>query len=169
MKEKVLTNAELGSYAYGNELYSMEFAWNNSCHNKNHGYTSANYGCNNTDDYANSKIRELLEGTYINTLGASNLKLIDGYKIRLITIDELVTNLGCTNSCSSSQYGWVYQNLGGAGKGVEGYWTMTRNDSNANHRLIWYVSNRSGLNYNFALYESNGIRPVINLLKSSIE
>ena len=95
MKEVVLTNAELGEYAYGTGYDTMEYTWTDTCHNANHGYSSSNYdNCNNTNDYATSKVKEMLERTYINTLGTDSLKEVDGYKIRLITLDELESNLG---------------------------------------------------------------------------
>ena len=114
LKETVLTNAELGNYAYGTGYDTMSYYWDDNCHPAAYGYSNSNYNCNNTNSYATSKVKEMLEGTYINTLGTNNLKEVDGYKIRLITVDELVSNLGCTSSsCSESSYAsFVYQNFG---------------------------------------------------------
>ena len=132
MKETVLTNSELGSYAYNSTYNRMEFTWTETCHNSNHGYSSSSYNCNNTNSYTTSKVKEFLEGTYINTLGASKLKEIDGYKIRLITREELNQNLGwtelnryATESDNSQVPTWVYRNFSEGQNGVYGYWTMT--------------------------------------------
>ena len=170
IKETVLTNSELGSYAYNSTYNTMEFTWTGTCHNANHGYSSANTsGCSNTNSYTTSKIKEFLEGTYINTLGASNLKEIDGYKIRLITENELIDNLGCTSSgCSSSPYkSWVYENCGTRQGNVWYYWTMTPY-SNYGTGIVLTVNYTGGFNKNAVYDNSMGVRPVINLLKSSI-
>ena len=109
MKERVLTNAELGNYAYNGTYDTMEYTWTDSCHNNNHGYSNNSYNCINTSNYATSKVKEMLETRYLPTLGESNLKEVDGYKIRIITLEELNTNLGwvdlqesATDSANSS-------------------------------------------------------------------
>ena len=78
MKTTVLTNAELGTYAYDS------------------GYDTVQY--DNTEpysnDYATSNVKEAVEA-YATSKGMMNeLAEVDGYKIRLITKDELETNLG---------------------------------------------------------------------------
>ncbi len=123
MKETVLTNAELGNYALNGTSDIMEYYWDDNCHNANHGYSSSNKSnCDNTNSYATSKVKEFLEGTYINTLGSSKLKEINGYKIRLATIDELCTDINCLSSRYES---WILNNYGGNQNNVYGYWTMT--------------------------------------------
>ena len=169
MKETVLTNAELGNYAYGTGYDTMSYYWDNTCHPAAYGYSSwSNTGCSGHNDYAGSKVKEMLEGTYINTLGADNLKEVDGYKIRLITVDELTSNLGCTSSsCSSSPYAsWVHQNFGDQSKNVYGYWTMTPLPDSSS--VVWYVDSYGRVDDLFVYYVTNGVRPVINLLKSNI-
>ena len=175
MKEKVLTNAELGSYAYDSTSDTMEFTWTEICHNSNHGYSSSSYNCDNTNSYANSKVKEFLEGTYINTLGANKLKEVDGYKIRLITREELNQNLGwsaldkyATDSDNSQIPTWVYTNFGEGQNNVFGYWTMTPHPDYSSY--TWYVTRNGQVNKSFGVYyNGSGVRPVINLLKSSIE
>ena len=170
MKETVLTNAELGEYAaYDTGYDTMEYTWTNSCHMINHGYTNDSYSCNNTNDYATSKVKEMLEQQYLPTLGASKLKEIDGYKIRLITVNELTSNLGCTTTtCTSSQYAtWVYQNFGNGQNDVYGYWTMTPNSDDSSS--VWRVNSSGKVSSNIVREDLNGVRPVINLLKSAIE
>ena len=169
IKEIVLTNSELGSYAYNSTYNTMEYTWTETCHNANHGYSNSSSSCDNTNSYTTSKIKEFLEGTYINTLGASKLKEIDGYKIRLITENELIDNLGCTSSgCSSSPYkSWVYENCGTRQGNVWYYWTMTPY-SNYGTGIVLTVNYTGGFNKNAVYDNSMGVRPVINLLKSSI-
>ena len=169
MKETVLTNSELGSYAYNSTSDTMEYTWTDNCHNNNHGYSSSSYSCDNTNGYATSKVKEMLETRYLPTIGESNLKEVDGYKIRLITVDELTSNLGCTSSsCSSSPYAsWVHQNFGDQSKNVYGYWTMTPHPDYSSY--VWFVGSNGRVSDDDVNYlRSSGVRPVINLLKSNI-
>ena len=163
MKEKILTNAVLGSYASSPDNDAMEFTWNDNCHNNNHGYTDYAYSCDNTNNYNESKVKEFLEGTYINTLGSSKLKEIDGYKIRLATIDELCTDINCFSSRYES---WILNNYGGNQNNVYGYWTMTPYSNNSSN--VYKLDPHGYINHNVAYYNT-GVRPVINLLKSAIE
>ena len=75
-------------------------------------------------------VAEFLEGTYINTLGSSKLKEINGYKIRLATIDELCTDINCLSSRYES---WILNNYGGNQNNVYGYWTMTPYSNNSSN------------------------------------
>ena len=169
MKETVLTNSELGSYAYNSTSDTMEYTWTDNCHNNNHGYSSSSYSCDNTNGYATSKVKEMLETRYLPTIGADNLKEVDGYKIRLITVDELTSNLGCTSSsCSSSPYAsWVHQNFGDQSKNVYAYWTMTPHPDYSSR--VWCVDSYGQVyDLNVFNYDGRGVRPVINLLKANI-
>ena len=203
MKETVLTNAELGNYAISHvcTIYDVQYSSNNctevgqvkgwntmqyyfsgTCHNDNimiEGITYSEYdasGCDNHNDYERSKVKELLEGTYINILGANKLKEVDGYKIRLITLEELQHNLGVSRRntgsyetvSTSDALKWVYQNFGEGQNNVSGYWTMTKYPDN--NRVVYSVDNAGHVNnYLNVLNTIFGVRPVINLLKSSIE
>ncbi len=181
MKETVLTNAELGNYAYGTGYDTMSYYWDNNCHPVAYGYSSSSYSCNNTNGYATSKVKEFLEGTYINTLGADNLKEVDGYKIRLITTNELNENLGWVNLQVTAKTDnenanvptWVYKNYGENQNNVWGYWTMTPHPDNSS--VVWLVSSsgrvdNDGVSSGSDVLNSlDGVRPVINLLKSTIE
>ena len=177
MKERVLTNAELGEYAYNGTYDTMSYYWNDNCHaNNTYGYSSYSYNCYNKNSYATSKVKEMLEGTYINTLGADNLKEVDGYKIRLITTNELNENLGWVNLQVTAKTDnenanvptWVYKNYGENQNNVWGYWTMTPYPDYSSN--VWHVYDAGFLGY-YAVdsYYGDGVRPVINLLKSSIE
>ncbi len=175
MKETVLTNAELGNYALNGTSDIMEYYWDDNCHNANHGYSSSNKSnCDNTNSYATSKVKEFLEETYINTLGADNLKEVDGYKIRLITTNELNENLGWVNLQVTAKTDnenanvptWVYKNYGENQNQVWGYWTMTPHPDYSSN--VWRVKDAGHLGDSSVSYYY-GVRPVINLLKNAIE
>ena len=183
LKEKVLTNEELGEYAYEDTYDTMAYYWSDTCHPNSYGYTNSDWsGCDGHNDYEGSKVKEYLEGTYINTLGETNLKEVDGYKIRLITTEELENNgwVGNTTVCTGScheVYGiikdiaptWVYQNFGELSdysNRLYVYWTMTPHPNYSSR--VWNVGS-GGYLYDGTLDNySGGVRPVINLLKSSI-
>ena len=187
MKETILTHNELGNYAItkdGIKQDAMGFYWSSTCHHSviygNDTYTSSDSsGCAGHNDYSDSKVKEFLEGIYINTLETSNLKEIDGYKIRVITNDDLVYNLGwsATNNYATMPDNaqvpnWVYRNFGNdREKGVYGYWTMIPDSYQSKNLMNIYDGNTQYI----GLYSYNvsshcfGVRPVINLLKSSIE
>ena len=189
MKETVLTHTELGTYeithtcterdlnysqqygctAVGNTVTTdtMGYNWTETCHNDNYGYTTYDSSnCSNIEEYSSSKIKEFLEGTYINTLGADNLKKVDGYKIRLITLEELQSNLGVAQNLTASWYNtsssdslkWVYQNFGEGQNEVYGYWTMT--PCSYSSGSVLYVSRWEG---RIGFGNSN------NIIKSAIE
>ena len=102
IKENVLTNAELGEYVCGTNTARFTVI---------SPYTS---------DYATSNVKAAVEAYMASKGMISELIEINGYKIRLITYDELINNLRCTsNSCSASQYAsWIISS--------DNYWTMTQ-------------------------------------------
>ena len=207
MKEQVLTSSELGEYAYSytetctadnvtNGEYgcttegetvtdtrdTIQYYWSDTCHSDGYGYTDYDAsGCSGHNDYEGSKVKEYLEGTYINALGETNLKEVDGYKVRLITTDELQNNLGYQENTvsgyslqtSENTPNWVYQNFGENQNSVYGYWTMTPYPYDSSY--VWVVRSTGRL-FDCSVYYTgnvislNGsrIRPVINLLKSNI-
>ena len=164
IKETVLTNSELGSYAYNSTYDTMQYTWTDNCHHNNHGYSSSSYSCNNTNGYATSKVKEMLEQQYLPTIGESNLKEVDGYKIRLITTEELYNNLGCDlarrNCTSSPNASWLYSSS------IGNYWTMTPYPYYSSK--MWIVNDAGILGDDSVLSYDHGVRPVINLLKSNI-
>ena len=85
-----------------------------------------------------------------------------GYKVRLITKNELINNLQCIDSdCSISEYyPWIYN-------GKYNWWTMTPSN-NLYVCSIFYgkISCATGVTGNFG---GLAVRPVVNLYKSSIE
>ena len=169
MKEEVLTPSEVSDDYSEKSFELMSYYWSDTCHYSGYyGYTdSDSSGCVNS--YEGSKVEEFLEETYINTLGADNLKIVDGYKIRLITLDELLGNLGYSWDITSAGVSplvnenvpeWVYQDFGTR----MGYWTMT---SVSSGKTDVYSVNSSYVGPTSVTYVQ-AVRPVINLLKSSI-
>ena len=157
MKETVLTNAELGSYTPGQGYNTVRFI----------------YDWSNTD-YDNSKIKDALTYYMSNFLNQEKLKDIDNYKIRLISKEELINNLFFEITDNDGDYHstdntptWAYKNFGeNNGKVYNGYYTMT----SYNFSYEWAVDNYGWLRHDG--HKDNdyyGVRPVINLLKSSIE
>ena len=176
MKETVLTNSQLGSYAYNETYDTMEFTWRDNCHQNNHGYSSNDYSnCDNTNIYDDSKVKEMMDTRYLPMLGENNLKEVDGYKIRLITLNELQENLGISKATSTTWYtidksktpGWVYEPLVNYQNNVSGYWTMTPNPTTSFY--VFKVYSTSVAFNEYATTSEAAVRPVINLLKSSIE
>ena len=176
MKETVLTNSQLGSYAYNETYDTMEFTWRDNCHQNNHGYSSNDYSnCDNTNIYDDSKVKEMLDTRYLPMLGENNLKEVDGYKIRLITLNELQENLGISKATSTTWYtidksktpDWVYEPLVNYQNNVSGYWTMTPNPTTSFY--VFKVYSTSVAFNEYATTSEAAVRPVINLLKTSIE
>ena len=202
LKETILTKEELGDYAINikcNESYvttssygcttqgqvitldAMPYYWSDTCHGYGYyGYTNGDgSGCTGHNDYEGSKVREFLEGTYINTLGTNNLKEVDDYKIRLITTDELVTNLGFEFKIKDTQTSIWYTDATPKWFFSEEYfdpntsWTMTPNTyQTMNYKVgsVWTVSHIDTLvnGLDDPVLLANCVRPVINLLKTSI-
>ena len=124
----------------------------------------------------------MLENQYLPTLGSDNLKEVEGYKIRLITTEELNANLGWVNLNTTAYSGgenanvptWVCKNFGDSrdstdsNYGVWKYWTMTPHPEDSSS--VWYVDYNGEIDPGEVYPRGNhaAVRPVINLLKSSI-
>ena len=152
----------------------MSYYWDENCHPVAYGYSNYSNNCYNKNIYATSKVKEMLETRYLPIIGATNLKEVDNYKIRLITLEELQQNLGVSTIINQSWYdastenslSWVYQNFGDQNKNVYGYWTMTPVPDYSSYE--WYVRSDGHVELEGVNYMDNGVRPVINLLKSAI-
>lgn len=123
-----------------------------------------------SNDYEKSVAKKYFDETYINTLNKNNLKEINGYYIRLITINELET-LGCdlsTESCSNAP-SWLTSNIV---SWTMSYTTDTPTDDASDAFVYSFgydsYSNTNGI-YKSGVGSTLNVRPVINLLKSSIE
>ena len=205
LKEKVLTNEELGEYAANHTCTAenvtkgtykctkegqiikkydmMSYYWDDTCHISGYyGYSNYDYsGYGDHNDYKGSKARELLEKSYINTLGSENLKEIDGYKIRLAMTEELESNgwLGTLTICTGSCYGgygiirdnapdWLYNDFGWDESNTQIYWTMTPKHDDVLAINDYGQFGSYSYMYSRSAGQTGSIRPVINLLKSSI-
>lgn len=177
LKEKALTKAELGDYRNNTVFNTTEYYWSDECHNSNHGYSSSvTTGCSGHNDYGGSKVKEFLEQTYINTLGEDNLKEVDGYKIRLIKAEDLMSNLGWNSGKGTSAKtegnnvpSWVYENFGEGTGNIVSYWMMTPNSQNDINCVVFRGgSSFCKSNYYNILANGVAVRPVINLYKDSI-
>ena len=179
MRQTVLTNEELGSYAYGSGYDTMSYYWSSTCHPQSYGYSEWDDSrCSGHNDYAGSKVKEAVEA-YASSKGMMNdLDTVDGYKIRLITRDELENSFGYAEfdvpcgGCGAKYWSkasdtptWVYSGFGEGQNNVDGYWTMIPDVNDASN--VWNVYSDGNLN-NFSVGNFNGVRPVINLLKSNI-
>ena len=137
------------------------------------GYGGADY--DNTDPYStnydDSDIKKVVEAWSKAKLTQDDLKEDSlGYKVRLITFEELQNNLGYNQATWNVSYyivnaestpSWVYNS-------DYLYWTMSPdNDSNI---YVLYVSSSGYLYDGSVSYDGYGrvVRPVINLKKSAI-
>jgi len=132
------------------------------------------------NDYSSSYAKKYLEQTYLPTLGASNLKEVNGYKIRLITLDEL-QSLGCSSidqTCKNAPNWLQYDGINP--NGSSDYWTMTEAKSDPISPTVWNVSycgsnSRASIICENVLSNTTGtgstleLRPVVNLIKSNIQ
>ena len=110
-------------------------------------------------DYASSEIKYVVDGW-------KNEKVPDATEARLITYDELITNLGYDPTISSSGRPkanenvptWVY-------KSNYWYWTSSQNSNR-----IWIVSNSGDLSDTSFVSDYDGaVRPVITISKTNHE
>ena len=162
IKETVLTSAELGTYAYTKPSYMGG------------GLADTAIFHNNSNEYATSNIKAALESYATTNNMMTDLKEVQmegtNYKIRLITTDELINNLGWTSGLGTSATAegndvptWVYSGYGDNLSYVQGYWTMTQDDNDVNN-----VSSNGSISHMSVTSGNQGVRPVINLLKSAI-
>lgn len=122
-----------------------------------------------SNDYKDSVSKKYFEETYINQLGKQNLKKVNNYFVRLITIEEL-RDLGCdTNNKCDKAPSWLLSNSIS--------WTMsyasdtpTMDASKANVYAFGYDNYFESSDIQIlGVGSTMNVRPVINLLKSSIK
>ena len=164
LKAEPLTSSE--TTAYGSTSTSTS-----------HGSTSTSTVCggayyDNTDpkstNYDDSDIKKVVEAWSKAKLTQSELKEDSlGYKVRLITFDELTTNLGYSLKTGDTSYtatadvtpSWVYNS---------NYWYWTMSQSEDSTSSVWRVDGYGRLSNGSVYYNAGVVRPVINLLKSAI-
>ena len=131
--------------------------------------TSVKTGC--TTDYAKSEVKYVVDAWALDKLKASDLKEDQiGYSARLITLDDLVDNLGYVSSNLTTSYtstadvtpSWVYNS---------NYWYCTMSQYEDFNFNMWSVGNIGGDGYVsrddvYDVYDT--VRPVITIKKSAI-
>ena len=154
---------------------TMSYYWSSTCHSTDTYGTDAyadtdTSGCGNHNDFAGSKIKAALDEYAANTLGSSNLKEVDGYKIRILNLNDLQNNLGWKSG--------VETRASASGNSVPSFvldgrdeWTMIPDVINASD--LQNNSNVYRIKYDNMLRSSQiistySVRPVINLYKSAI-
>ena len=134
------------------------------------GYVNGSYitdGC--TTDYEQSDVKYAVDAWATDKFDTNDLTEDSlGYKVRLLTFEELTTNLGyaqTTSSVGPSSNGetpsWVYN-------GKYYYWTMSQYNDSASD--VWYVTTDGDLSHHsYYVYDGNeAVRPVVTLLKSAL-
>ena len=123
-------------------------------------------GC--TTDYAKSEVKYVVDAWALDKLKASDLKEDKtGYSARLITLDDLVDNLGYTIIDGNTYYAptadvtpsWVYNSN-------YRYWTMSQYEDFTS--IVWNVYGSGRVYGDDVDYDYGSVRPVITLLKSAI-
>lgn len=171
----IVPGKALNTGGYG----GMQYYSNSTCGvNSRHSVMTSN--CKTA--YEDSDVKYIIDNWTKSTINYSDLKEVAlssddsrSYVSRLITYDELAA-LGCTkDKCgdpsSSATKAWIYD--GEHSGRAYSYWTMTRYE---NTNLIYLLGKEYGQNIlkfnsngnQSNLYERYLVRPVINLLKSSI-
>ena len=124
-------------------------------------------GC--TTDYAKSEVKYVVDAWALDKLKANDLKEDKtGYSARLITVDDLVDNLGYTIIDGNTWYtptadvtpSWVYNSK-------YDYWTMSQYEDSID--CVWDVRDDGGVNYSSVDGNKVSVRPVITLLKDAIK
>ena len=127
-----------------------------------------------SNDYKDSTAKKYFDNTYIDSLGKSNLKEVDGYYVRLITLEELGT-LGCditgnvasmgSNRCDNAPEWLMTQGR---------YWTMSYSTEeptmDASKANVYVFGKSEGTDLSASGVGSTlSVRPVANILKSSLK
>ena len=117
--------------------------------------------------YATSAIKSVVDSWATLKFTNGELKTVDGYSARLITFNELTTNLGYEwgevnptlqgYRLTDSTLNWVY---------VKSYWTMSPNNDSSTS--VWAVRDNGTLGYTGIVGTVSSVRPVINVYKSKI-
>ena len=133
------------------------------------GYNGSKWiydGC--TTDYAKSEVKYVVDAWALDKLKANDLKEDQtGYSARLITLDDLVDNLGYTIIDGNTWYtptadvtpNWVYNSK-------YSYWTMSQWEDSTSY--VRSVNDNGDVDSSDVSFDEGSVRPVITLLKSAI-
>ena len=109
-------------------------------------------GC--TTDYAQSDIKYAVDAW-------KAAQAPQALEARLITYEELTTDLGCSSSsCRNSSNSWLYNSK-------YYYWTMSPYNNSASN--VWGVGGDGRFYYNVGVHNIGVVRPVITIKKSALE
>ena len=166
LKAEPLTVAEVNQYGAGHinrYIYgSVGTAYNNNGYGGMVYYSSETCGYVNntwvytgcTTDYAQSDIKYAVDAW-------KAAQAPQALEARLITYEELTTDLGCSSSsCRNSSNSWLYNSK-------YYYWTMSPYNNSASN--VWGVGGDGRFYYNVGVHNIGVVRPVITIKKSALE
>ena len=140
------TSSSVGTAYNYNGYGGMAYYSSETCGSPNGSYVDT--GC--TTDYAQSEVKYAVDAW-------KTAQAPQALEARLITYEELTTDLGCSSSsCTNSSNSWLYNS---------NYWYWTMSPSNTSTSSVWFVYiggilSRSNVSYYYV------VRPVIVLPKS---
>ena len=155
LKKDSLTVEELSNYTDGAVSEGMYYD-NNNCVN------SSTCG-----SFENSKVKAALD-RYVQDI-SSDLKEVNGYKVRLINIDEL-SRFGFVDKTSTNYYEmslstpyWLKPDSGM-------YWIMNSDGNSLNKTFVVFDYNYKSYIYETTTYDTLAkVRPVVNVYKSVLK
>ena len=171
LKKTVLSDEDITKYRgdlYFNVNQGMPYYRSDTCRSLNN-----KSGCKQS--FNDSYVKVVLDNWANDKLDINDLIEIEGYKVRLLTTDDLFTNLGYSRNISSTAWkytltddvpDWIYSRKSSSDS-YQPYWTMTEGDSW--NKGVYSISNNGILNGSIAVYNYQKVRPVINLYKSAID
>ena len=187
LKQEPLTTTEINTYGAGhvnmynvtsgNSTYHTAYDYNDTNHTGGMAYYSSadcGYGTDSnqtetgcTTDYATSEVKYVIDSWAAAKFTNGELKTVDGYGARLITLDEITTNFGYEwGNITPSDEGWVKTDNTPSWVYNSNwrYWTMIQyNDSSSD---VFSVS--GDVNNDLVYNHAGAVRPVINVYKSKI-
>ena len=160
-------------YGYANYYYNSDDCYPLGLNE--HNIPDVSTGC--STNYNTSYVKTVIDNWSNNKINSEHLVTVNGYKARLLNVDELLDKLGYDKDyiytddvyrLTDSAPSWLYD-------GHYEYWTMSSvHDSN---KVLYYISS-DGMIFGFntsegcgksCVYSKNVIRPVINIKKCAID
>lgn len=126
--------------------------------------------------FNDSKVKIVLDKWVKFNIREEDLEEVEGYKVRLLTKDELIGNLGydinvyaTVNKFTATEDvpNWIYSCDTTSSKNCFGpYWTMTEHSST--DKTVFTITEDGYLTGGVGVYVNRKVRPVINLKKDAI-